>query len=332
MKNHVETVCFKKKADQSVKEVNENLGDDPMDEPTDDNDPLPLYAIYHNKRVPPMIVSVQMNGKSVPLEVDTGAAVTILNRHVFDTIPHSQSGILTPTKTTFKSYNQQKITPMGEAVVQVSHNYITKNLKLYVVDGEYTNIMGREWINALGILPIPINQVSSVKTLDNLLCKYSSLFEKQVNAVKNYTYSVELLENAKPIFKRARPVAFTLLPGVEKELQRMEDDGIISKITISDWATPIVPVRKPNGDIRICADYSGTVNHQIKIPHHPFPSFEEVSAKLNGGQAFSTCDITTAFLRLPVCPKSLDILTINTHKGLYKVNRLLFGCSAAPAV
>lgn len=91
-------------------------------------------------------------------------------------------------------------------------------------------------------------------------------------------------------------------------------------------------MRKPNGDIRLCADYSSTVNPQITVPQHPFPGYEEVFVKLNGGKLFSTLDVTTAFLHIPVTEDSSKILTINTHKGLYNVHRLLCGVSSAPAV
>jgi len=46
---------------------------------------------------------------------------------------------------------------------------------------------------------------------------------------------------------------FTL---VDAEFTRFEQNGIISQIKYSDWAIPIVVVRKKNGMIRICADYS----------------------------------------------------------------------------
>jgi hypothetical protein len=34
---------------------------------------------------------------------------------------------------------------------------------------------------------------------------------------------------------------------VEKELEKLERDGIILKIEMSDWASPIVPVLKKDG-------------------------------------------------------------------------------------
>lgn len=48
---------------------------------------------------------------------------------------------------------------------------------------------------------------------------------------------------------------FPLLPKVEEELQRMLRSGIITKVTeATDWCSPMVPVLKKNGKVRICVD------------------------------------------------------------------------------
>ena len=46
---------------------------------------------------------------------------------------------------------------------------------------------------------------------------------------------------------------------IENDLNRLEGLGIIEKVNISDWATPLVPVVKPDGSVRLCGDYKITV-------------------------------------------------------------------------
>ena len=53
--------------------------------------------------------------------------------------------------------------------------------------------------------------------------------------------------------------AYALKPATEKRLERLENAGIIKQVTFSDWATPIVPVPKADGTIRICGDYKVTI-------------------------------------------------------------------------
>ena len=51
-----------------------------------------------------------------------------------------------------------------------------------------------------------------------------------------------------------------------------------------------------------------------------------------GGKVFTKLDMSQAYLQLPLDEKSKELVTINTHKGLFQYNRLPFGVSSAPAV
>ncbi len=59
---------------------------------------------------------------------------------------------------------------------------------------------------------------------------------------------------------------------------------------------------------------------------------EELVTALAGGKTYSKLDLSNAFLQLPLDEQSKEYLTINTHKGLFRYNRLPFGVSSAPAI
>ena len=61
---------------------------------------------------------------------------------------------------------------------------------------------------------------------------------------------------------KARPVPYSLKRKVEEELQRQVEAGILEHVEISEWATPIVPILKPDKSVRICGDYKLTVNQR----------------------------------------------------------------------
>ncbi|XP_054259955.1 uncharacterized protein K02A2.6-like [Macrosteles quadrilineatus] len=130
----------------------------------------------------------------------------------------------------------------------------------------------------------------------------------------------------------ARPIPYSLKQKVETELERLETAGIITKTDNSEWGTPIVPVMKPNGEIRICADYKVTVNRQIQDEHYPIPRIEDIFANMSGGKIFCTLDLKKAYLHLQMDEASADIQTLSTHKGQFRVNRLMFGVKVAPGI
>ncbi|GFU16485.1 uncharacterized protein K02A2.6 [Trichonephila clavipes] len=132
--------------------------------------------------------------------------------------------------------------------------------------------------------------------------------------------------------ERVRTVPFALKGRVENEIDRLEKEGIIEKVDSSEWATPVVPVVKSDGSIRLCADYSVTLNPNLIVPQHPLPRLDEIFGSLNGGKQFTKLDFKHAYLQMKVHPDSQKLMTINTHKGLYICKRLMYGLNGAPAI
>ncbi|XP_055615107.1 uncharacterized protein K02A2.6-like [Toxorhynchites rutilus septentrionalis] len=121
-----------------------------------------------------------------------------------------------------------------------------------------------------------------------------------------------------------------MLPTVDEELDRLERLNIISPVNYSEWAAPIVVVRKANGSIRICGDYSTGLNERLQSHQYPLSLPQDIFSKLAGCIVFSTIDLSDAFLQMEVDESSRRMLTINTHRGLYEYNRLPPGVKAAP--
>ncbi|GFX98647.1 transposon Tf2-6 polyprotein [Trichonephila clavipes] len=103
-----------------------------------------------------------------------------------------------------------------------------------------------------------------------------------------------------------RDVFVALKDRVENEIDRLEKEGIIEKVDSSEWATPVVPVVKSDGSIRLCADYSVTLNPNLIVPQHPLPRLDEIFGSLNGGKQFTKLDFKHAYLQMKVHPDTSD--------------------------
>ena len=136
----------------------------------------------------------------------------------------------------------------------------------------------------------------------------------------------------KPVFKKTRPVPFSLKELLEKELDCLTKDGIMTSVMLSEWASPMVVVPKTDGRVRTCVYYKVSVNPALDVDQYPLPSIEDMFATLSGGVYFSKLDLSNAYQQLELEEDAKDVLTINTHKGLFRIERLYFGVSSASAI
>ena len=337
---HIKKACFKaKKASQNKPVKQKQVDTDQRNGNQNTKTEVPMYPLEtdpsnmreEEPKRPPIMLNVKIENKCVPMELDTGGAVSVMSIAKFRQISKKK---IQSTQTIFKTYKGGTIVPLGYVTVNVEYNGQKMRSNLYIVKENLDTIFGREWLFKIK-LPWPsLNSIKTSKTenLEKLLNEYKELFDEGLGEIKNYECTLELKPDVTPVFCRPRPVPFALKKRVEDEIDRLEHDGIIEKTSISDWATPIVPIVKPNGGIRLCADYSVTVNKNLKVQKHPLPRTEEIFASLSDGKVFSKIDFSQAYLQMRVNQDSQKLLTINTQKGLYTCKRLMYGINAAPAI
>ena len=73
------------------------------------------------------------------------------------------------------------------------------------------------------------------------------LFREELDRLEGQKVHVSFKEDAQPRFSKTRQVPFALKAKVESELQRLESTGVLEKVTVSPWASPIVSVVKKFG-------------------------------------------------------------------------------------
>lgn len=82
----------------------------------------------------------------------------------------------------------------------------------------------------------------------------------------------------------------------------------------------------------MCGDYKTTVNPCLEVDRYPLLRIDDLLAALAGGEEFSKIDPSRAYQQVVLAENSRKHLTLNTHKGLYAMNRLPFGIASAPSI
>lgn len=119
---------------------------------------------------------------------------------------------------------------------------------------------------------------------------------------------------------------------MEQEIEKLVQLKILEPVDYSEWGTPIVPILKKNGDVRICGDFKVTLNPQLHVDQYTIPKIEELFSKLHGGVEFSKLDLSRAYQQIVLDSNSRDMTTISTTKGLFRYTILVFGLAPAPAI
>nr|CAD2161107.1 unnamed protein product [Meloidogyne enterolobii] len=167
---------------------------------------------------------------------------------------------------------------------------------------------------------------------EELKAKFSQVFEPGLGNCSKIKAHLHLKKGTKPVFIRARPVPLGVKKSVEEEIDRLLNIGAIKPIEFADWAAPILAVRKQNGKIRVCIDYSTGSNEALELNKYPLPTPQEIWSEIHGSKVFSQLDLRDAYLQVELDEASKKLTNINTHRGLFEVQRLPFGVKSAPAI
>ncbi|XP_064479680.1 uncharacterized protein K02A2.6-like [Ornithodoros turicata] len=276
---------------------------------------LLLYSVYHigtTKR--PYEVEVRLEGMPVKIQVDTGAAVSLLSESLFKLL--KQPPLLAQCALKLKTYGGTPLEVIGQDQVAVEYNGQRNVLQIIVVPGDKPALLGRHWIESLG------NDFNSIQKVHTELAP---------GLIKGFQAKLVLKEGSLPLFCKARPVPYAIREPVREELTDLLADGVLVTVTLRDWATPIVAVQKPDNKLRLCGDYKVSVNSCMKSDHYPLPTVEDLFTVLAGGKVFTVLDLSAAYQQIELHPDSRRLLTINTHMSLYQYVRMPYGISSAPA-
>ena len=281
------------------------------------------------EHTPSVMVQMSVKEKQLQMQVDTGASVSIISQRTWKQCFSQLKPV--HSATVLKTYTGELLHVIGEITVDVKYNkQQVKQLPLFVVSGEGPSLVDRNWLHRIRLNWHNICVLSPAYSVNELRKQFPELFKEGLGTVQDYTARLET--DSPPQFFRPKSVLYALKDAIEQDLERMVRLGVLEKVSTSKWAAPIVPVPKSDGSVRICGDYKVTVNKGLTVKTHPLLMPDDLFVTSAGGGVFTKLDLANAYQQVLLEEESRHVVTINTHKGLYRYTRLPFGISSAPAI
>ena len=265
-----------------------------------------IYACSDRTSRNSFTITLMVNGKASEGLMDTGATRTIVTDDVVQATR--------PSDRTLKAYNSGVIETLGMADVNIAIGNDTMECTCFVVPhGTRRVLFGQDVISQLQLL-VSNHLVDTARLVDTS------------------PVSISVDPKAHPVTQPARRPPFSAKADIEKELHRLVEADVIEPVKqASAWVSPIVPVRKSSGKLRLCVDYR-ELNKSIVRERHSLPTIEEITAELADAQVFSVLDAESGFHQLLLDEDSRPLTTFATHCGLFRFKRLPFGVSCAPEI
>ena len=135
--------------------------------------------------------------------MDTGAAVSVISRNVFQSVWDSPS--LMKSDVMLQSYRREQIGAIGCFTTSVSYQGQKKDLPLIVVEGSGPFLLGRNWLSSLCLNRRELNILQSGSSaVESLLANYADLFQRELGTFQRTTVDLCVSPDAQPKFFKAR--------------------------------------------------------------------------------------------------------------------------------
>uniref|UniRef100_A0A1I8NUH0 CCHC-type domain-containing protein n=1 Tax=Stomoxys calcitrans TaxID=35570 RepID=A0A1I8NUH0_STOCA len=232
---HLASVCRNKRSVNCIENNNLSYVDDV------DNNIFDVSIFNLDSKVNTEVYSllVVVDGVMLQAACDTGAPCVL--------IPHSfyrqnyGNRPLEKCSIPYVNYSGDKIPIIGEYVAEIQYKSITKRIKVVVTATNSPPLLGRSFLRAFEFDLVPKNmiknEVCAIQNnnlslmIDQIKNEFSQVFSDGLGTYKGEPISLDLAENAKPIFFKPRPIPFAWKSRVEEKLHAMVKDGILEQGT-----------------------------------------------------------------------------------------------------
>ena len=293
-----------------------------------------VYTIKNTKIFADMMI--RSTAKQVSFQIDTGSSVNILP---IKFMPKDKE--IGKTPIILKSWTGNRITPVGSARIVIENPSNSKKYRLafIIVKEDLTPILGLRASEAMNLVTINndnfkearINEIT-VQSEEDIVNSFPTVFDDGIGSLPGEQHLV-VNQEIKPTVNPVRRVPHSLVNDLKRELNKMEDDKVITKVyEPTQWESSLVtPHKKESGKLRVCID-PPKLNTALQRERYYLPVMDDILPKLQNAKVFSVLDLKSGYWHVKLDEESSFLTTFNTQFGRYRWLRLPFGLNVSAEI
>ena len=283
-------------------------------------------------------VDIVINEKPCTAFADTGADICVMSY----TNSKSLGLKLQKTKLKIRPFGSKSIKCVGQYTGSVMFGNNVANLRFFVVKKDVETLLSGRASEELGIISFngadefntdPTEAIRRIsESCDSATTGIISQFPRVFNGVgllKDHQVKFNIDQDVPPVAQPARPIPFHLRERFNREILRMEEQGIIEEHHgPAPWVSNAVLAPKDDGGVRVTIDMR-QANPAIKDTHLPVPRVDDIQSRLAGNKVFSKLDLRSAFHQLEIDEQSRHVTVFHAGDRLMRYKRMTMGTKPA---
>ena len=131
----------------------------------------------------PIQVNLTVNDKPLTMELDTGAAYSLISEQTYKATWSEGAPSLQQSGVKLRTYTGEQVVVVGSVTVTVCYNMQVIELPLLIVKGEGPSLFGRNWLSQIKLDWGAINQVTQ-HVCNKVLDKYPDVFKDELGTLQ----------------------------------------------------------------------------------------------------------------------------------------------------
>ena len=242
--NHVVKQCF-------------NVVIETIPDENSEDDVFSIYQLRNSNPSTPITVFITIANHKLPIDVDTGAPVSLLNWNTFQKLNCKSDISLLLTKSKLKTYSGEIVSPKGQNEIEFLYEGKKIKTTFLITNKQSPNVLGRDILGKLQLnwkeifnSFVSSEVMSDNLTIDKILSDYKIVFSDELGTLKDFEAEIPVDPHIKPIYIQAQPVSYSLKEKIEHKLDHLVNLGIYQPVASSKWAPPFIPVLKGFSNLR----------------------------------------------------------------------------------